>query len=61
LPGKQWFGNALPKAMKTCFKAILLIITHTVGGICEFTTKINCAKLDGNVQFAIAAKIDAMI
>ena len=22
--------------------------------------KINCAKLDGNVQFAIAAKVDAM-
>ena len=34
LPAKQWFGNALPKAMKTCFKAILLIITHKVGGIC---------------------------
>jgi len=32
---KQWFGSALPKAMKTCFKAILLIITHTVGWICD--------------------------
>ena len=35
LPAKQWFSNALPKAMKTCFKAMLLIITHTVGGICD--------------------------
>ena len=35
LPAKQWFSNALPKAIKTCFKAILLIITHTVGGICD--------------------------
>jgi len=35
LPAKQCFGNALPKAMKTCFKAILPIITHAVGGICD--------------------------
>jgi len=27
----KWFGNALPKAIKTCFKAILQMITHTVG------------------------------
>jgi len=27
----------------------------------QFTTKINCSKLDGNLQFAIAAKVDAMI
>jgi len=29
----------------------------------QFTTKINCAKLDGNLQliFAVAAKVDAMI
>jgi len=34
LPTKQWLGSALPKAMMTCFKASLLIITtHTVGGI----------------------------
>jgi len=30
LPTKQWFGNALPKAMKTYSKAILATITHTV-------------------------------
>jgi len=30
---KQCFGSALPKDnMKSCFKAILLIIVHTVGG-----------------------------
>jgi len=28
LPMKQWFGNALPKAMKICFKAIFLKITQ---------------------------------
>ena len=27
----------------------------------QFTTKLNCAKLDGNLKFAIAAKVDAMI
>jgi len=27
----------------------------------QFTTKINYAKRDGNLQFAIAAKVDAMI
>ena len=27
----------------------------------QFTTKINCVKLDGSLQFAIAAKVDAMI
>jgi len=26
----------------------------------QFTTKINCAKVDGNLQFATAANIDAM-
>ena len=35
LPAKHWFGNALPKAMKTCFKAILQIKAHRVGGICD--------------------------
>ena len=25
LPTKQWFSYALPKAMNTCFKAILII------------------------------------
>jgi len=32
LPVKQWFGNALPKAMKACFMAILLIITLRLEG-----------------------------
>jgi len=35
LPTKQWFGMNLPKAMKTCLKATLRILTHTVGGICD--------------------------
>jgi len=29
---ETWFGNAPPKVMKTAFKAILLIIIHTVEG-----------------------------
>jgi len=61
---ETWFDNALPKAVKTSLKAILLIIIHTVGGILrQFTTKINLDKLDGNLQlmFAIAAKVEAMI
>ena len=54
------YGNALPKAMNTCFKAVLLIITCKVGGICDSS---NWAKLDSNLQliFAIAMKVDAMI
>ena len=64
LPAKQWFGNALPKAMKTCFRAILPIITHRVGEVCDNSQrKFDCAKLDGNLQliFAVDAKVDAMI
>ena len=59
---KQWFGSALPKAMKTCFKAILLIITHTVGGICDNSPRKFKAKDDGRSQliFVFAAKVDTM-
>jgi len=37
--------------------------THGWGDLWQLTTKINKAKLDGNLQliFAIAAKVDAMI
>jgi len=34
---------------------------NTWGDLRPFTTKINFAKLDGNLQFAIAAKVDAII
>ena len=33
LPTKQCFGNALPKAIETYFKVILLIITYTAEGV----------------------------
>jgi len=39
LPTKQWYGDALPKTMKTCFKKILLIIKHTVGGISDISRR----------------------
>jgi len=35
LPMEEWFYNDLQNAMKTCFNAILLIITHTVGRVCD--------------------------
>jgi len=50
--------------MKICFKAILVIITHTVGRICDSSQqKFNWAKLDGNLQLIlpIAAKVDAVV
>jgi len=34
----------------------------TVGGICDSSRrKLTAQKVDGNLQFAIAAKVDAMI
>jgi len=48
--------------MKSCFKAILLIITHTVRGIC-LSSRGETSRLNHNflLIFLIAAQVDVMI
>jgi len=41
LPPKQCFHNPLPKVVNTCFRSILLLITHAVGGICGSSRRKN--------------------